>query len=113
MAPAGRTMTCFSVALQDANGNNIASASASVGVTLSVFSGPGTLLGTTTALTSTSGPATATFTNVNIQTAGTYRLLAGSSAGGFRTDTSAIFTVTAGPASRVNFVTLPSNIVAG
>lgn len=110
-ATAGSVMTPFAVTLQDANGANISNAGGSATVTLSVLSGPGRLLGTTSATTPATGTATATFSNVSIREAGTYQLLV--SAGGLRSDTSAAFTVSAGPAYKVGFVTLPSSIVAG
>ena len=104
---AGVAMNAGTVNIQDSNGNNV-NATTQAGITLSVLSGPSTQLSGTTFYTTTSS---ATFTNITFNKAGTYRLLV--SATGYRPDTSAAFTVSAGAASALSFVGQPSNIIAG
>lgn len=104
---AGNFMSSFTVAIQDVNGNNV-SASPSAPITITVFSGPGSIVGGTTTRSTTT---TATFTSLVIEKAGTYRFLASSPS--FRSDTSATFTISAGFADRLGFLTQPTTTVAG
>jgi hypothetical protein len=105
-ATAGSNLTAYSVALQDAAGNTVSSASAQIQV--SVLSGPGSLSGT---LSATTSGGVATFSSTQLQKAGTYKLLATS--GSFHADSSAAITVNPAAADRVNFITQPGNIGAG
>lgn len=95
----------------DAGGNTVTSYSSTV--TLSIRSGTGTsgaALSSTCRGTRVSGVVT--FAGCNIDTAGTgYRLRATDS--GFRTDDSASFDVTVGPAVSLAFTASPSSATAG
>lgn len=104
---AGTAMNAGTVNIQASNGSNV-SMSSSVQISISVLSGPGQINSGQTAYSTTSS---ASFTNITFNTAGRYRLIA--AAPGFDPDTSAEFTITAGPANRLGFITQPHNIVAG
>lgn len=74
-------------------------------VTLSLLSGTGSLNGTLSQSTDASGIAT--FTDLNLNLAGTKQLLAGA---GSLTATSVSFTISAGPAAALAFTTQPSDV---
>ena len=77
-------------------------------VTLSVHSGPGTLSGTVTVGTSS---GVATFSNVLIDTAGSYTLTA--SDGSLTAANSSSFTVSAAAAAKLAYFTEPSDVATG
>ncbi len=97
------------VAIQDASGNTVTSATNSITMAIGNNPGTGFLSGTTTAA-AVSGVAT--FSNLSINRTGTgYTLRAtGASLTGA---TSTAFDITPGPASRVAFTVQPSNATAG
>ncbi|HEX7937764.1 MAG TPA: hypothetical protein VF483_02160, partial [Gemmatimonadaceae bacterium] len=107
-ATAGVALNAGTVAVQDANGTNVASASTSV--TIAVASGPTTSFSTTTGTTLTAAP-TATFSSATFTIAGTYCLVV--TANGYRPDTSAAFTITPAAATRANMLAQPLNSTAG
>jgi autotransporter-associated beta strand protein len=94
------------VDVEDQYGNIVTSDSSNV--TLSIASGPGSLSGTVTVA---AGSGVATFTNVILDTAGTYTLTA--SDGGLAPATSNSFTVTPAAAAKVVYGVQPSNVTAG
>ena len=103
---AGTNLPSFVVRAVDQNGAIVTTASPFV--TLSVLSGPGTIFqGSQT--TASSGAAT--FSVTQLRTAGTYKLLA--TATGFKVDSSASFTISAGALNKLGFVQQPANITAG
>jgi hypothetical protein len=106
-ATAGNVVPFFTVRAVDANGTTVSTATPAV--TISVLSGPTTTLFGTPSATASSGVAS--FSNVQIRTAGTYKLLATST--GFKADSSVAFTVVPGAVSKVGFVTQPTSITAG
>ncbi|HEY8174926.1 MAG TPA: Ig-like domain-containing protein [Gemmatimonadaceae bacterium] len=95
------------VAIQDANGNAVATPNA-VSITISVLSGPASINSGTATISTTSS---ANFPSITFTTSGTYKLLA--SAPGFRTDSSTAFVVAAAAPAKLGIITQPSNIVAG
>jgi uncharacterized repeat protein (TIGR03803 family) len=96
----------ITVDVEDQFGNIVASDSSNV--TLSVNTGPGSIGGTDTVSASN---GVATFSNVVLDTAGSYTLLA--SDGSLSTAISSSFTVTHASASQVAFNQEPSNVTAG
>lgn len=106
-ATAGNVVPFFTVRAVDASGATVTTATP--GVTISVLSGPTTTLFGTTGATASSGVAS--FSSVQIRTAGTYKLLATST--GFKADSSNAFTVVAGSLNRVGWITEPGSITAG
>src|SRR5207247_1582077 len=90
---------------------NLATNDNSDQVTLSVASGPGGFAGTSTLMVTVSG-GIATFSNLILNTAGTYTLGA-SGTGGITGPSSASFTVVAAAAHHLAFGVQPSNAVAG
>jgi uncharacterized repeat protein (TIGR03803 family) len=94
------------VNVEDQFGNVVTTDSSNV--VLSVHSGPGALSGTVTVAASS---GVATFSNVILDTAGSYTLQA--SDGSLTSANSTSFTVTAAAASKVVYATQPSNVVAG
>ena len=96
----------ITVNVEDQFGNLVTVDSSNV--TLSIDTGPGAIGGTDTVAASS---GVATFSNVILDTIGTYTLTA--SDGGLTSATSDSFTVTPGPASQVVFVQQPSDVTAG
>jgi hypothetical protein len=99
------------VTIQDANGNTVTASTASV--TLAITSGTGAsgaVLSGTKTVSTVNGVAT--FSGLSIDKAGTgYTLTASSS--GLTSDTSNVFNVVAGTATRLAFTTPPAGAVAG
>jgi hypothetical protein len=95
------------VQIRDSLGND--AASSAVPVTLNIASGNGTLSGTTTRSTNSSGIAT--FTDLSINLSGSKTLSASSP--GLTTGVSTTFTISAGAATRIVFVQQPTNTLAG
>ena len=95
------------VQLKDTFGNNVSQANKSI--TLSLFSGSGTLSGTVTQLTNASGLAT--FNNLSVNLVGTKSLQAASS--GLTSATSNTFVISAAAASKVAFISQPTDTTAG
>jgi uncharacterized repeat protein (TIGR03803 family) len=94
------------VDVEDAFGNIVTGNSSNV--TLTAASGPGSLSGTTTVAASS---GVATFSNVKINTPGTYTITA--SDGSLTSATSNSITVSAGAASKVVYSVQPSTVTAG
>jgi autotransporter-associated beta strand protein len=94
------------VDVEDQFGNIVTSNSSNV--TVAVASGPGSATGTLT-VAATSGVAT--FSNVKLDTAGSYTLSA--TGGALTSATSNSFTVSAAAASKLVYGTQPSNVTAG
>jgi uncharacterized repeat protein (TIGR03803 family) len=94
------------VDVEDQFGNLVTGNSSNV--TLSVATGPGSLSGTTTVAAS---GGVATFSNIIVDTAGSYTLTA--TDGALTTATSGSFTVSPTAASKVVYNVQPSNVVAG
>ncbi|QSQ27551.1 hypothetical protein JY651_22715 [Pyxidicoccus parkwayensis] len=107
---AGATFaTSVKVTVQDAFGNTVTTPAVSVGVALGNNPSGATLGGTTTATTAS---GVATFANITVDKLGTgYTLVAASSP--LTGVTSNAFNVTAGPASKLAFITPPGNTTAG
>jgi signal peptidase I len=95
------------VAVQDAGGNTVTTAAASV--TLSLNSAAGAALSCTANPRSTSSGA-ATFSSCKVTKPGTYTLAAATS--GLTAATSASFTIISGPATKLAFSTSPSSAVS-
>ncbi len=98
---AGATISPVSVQLRDPFGNNVTTSGVSI---LLALSGTGTLSGTTSQNTNTSGLAS--FANLSINLVGSKRLVATSS--GLAADSTSAFTISAGIANRLNIQTQPS-----
>ena len=97
------------VAVEDAQGNTVPTATNSITVAIGTNPGGGTLSGTATAA---AVAGVATFSNLSIDRVGTgYTLTA--AATGLTGATSAAFNVTVGGATKLAFTTQPSNVVAG
>lgn len=97
------------VAVKDAFGNTITSATTSITLAIATNPGGGALAGTTT-VSAVNGVAT--FANLSINNAGAgYTLTAGGA--GLAGATSASFNITAAPASQLTFTVQPSNTTAG
>jgi autotransporter-associated beta strand protein len=96
----------ITVSVEDQFGNIVASDSSDV--TLSVASGPGSLTGTVTVVAS---GGVATFSNVILDTAGTYTLTAND--GSLTSATSNSFVVSPAAAMKVVYGVGPSNVTAG
>ncbi len=94
------------VDVEDQFGNIVTTDSSNV--TLAVATGPGSASGT---LTVAASGGIATFSNVKINTAGSYTLTA--SDGALTTATSSSFTVSAAAASKLAYGVQPSNVTAG
>ena len=94
------------VDVEDQFGNIVTSDSSSV--TLAVASGPGSASGT---LTVAASSGIATFSNVKLDTAGSYTLTV--SDGSLTSATSSSFAVSAASASKVVYEVQPSNVTAG
>jgi uncharacterized repeat protein (TIGR01451 family) len=77
-------------------------------ITMTVNSGPGTLVGGSVTVAAVNGVAT--YSNLVIDTAGSYTLKA---ADGSITATSNCFLITAGAAEQLAFITQPTNTIAG
>jgi photosystem II stability/assembly factor-like uncharacterized protein len=88
---AGTTMLPVRVALEDAAGNTIPSATGSVTLAFGTGAGPAILSGAT----ASAAGGVATFNSISVDTAGSYTLVASSS--GYASATSASFVVTAFP----------------
>jgi hypothetical protein len=98
------------VSLRSASGASVSAANVSVSVSLGTNPATGTLSGTLTALTNSSG--TATFATLAIDKAGAgYTLTAGSP--GLTGATSSSFTITVGAAAKLQFTTSPTDSFAG
>jgi len=97
------------VAIQDASGDLVPSATNVVTVTIGTNPGSGTLAGTAS-VTAVNGVAT--FSNLRIDRAGTgYTLTA--SADGLTGATSTAFAITAGSATKLVFISQPTDAIAG
>lgn len=98
------------VAVQDASGATVASATNTV--TLSIFTNPGgaTLSGT---LSVTAVAGVATFSNLTLNQLGTGYVLAAVATGLTTGNSSGFNVVAVGPASKLAFTVQPSNVVAG
>jgi hypothetical protein len=94
------------VDVEDQFGNIVTTDNSSV--TLSVNTGPGTLSGTVTV---TASNGIATFSNVELNTAGSYTLAAKD--GSLTSATSNSFTVSSAAATKLAFSVQPSNVTAG
>ncbi len=94
------------VDVEDQFGNIVTSNSSNV--TLAVATGPGSATGT---LTVAASSGVATFSNVKLDTAGSYTLSA--TDGSLTSATSGSFTVSAAAASKLAYGTQPSNVTAG
>jgi len=105
---AGNIIAPVTVQLKDHADANVALAD--VSITVSLFSGSGTLLGTLTQLTDASGLAT--FNDLQINVAGTGKVLRATS-GGLTADDSTSFTINAAAATQVVFVQQPTDAIAG
>ena len=107
---AGASITpAVTVTIEDASGNTVTSATNTVTIAIGTNPASGTL-GGTLAIAAVNGVAT--FSNLNINNAGTgYSLTA--SATGLSGATSTAFNVTAGTASKLVFSVQPSNAAAG
>jgi hypothetical protein len=108
---AGGTMASVVVQVQDVNGNNVASNNVPITVTLSSGSFAG---GSTTTVTSDS-TGKSTFSNLIINTAGSYTMtaLASGIGAGMTSGTSSSFNVMAAAATKLAFTTSPSGATAG
>ena len=109
-ATVGSTFTVQPVVMtRDANGNNsTVGLPSSLTLSLTIASGTGTLLGTTTVDVGTAaGNGVATFSNLEIDTAQTYTLQAAVAGGVLSSATSSSFTV-----ARANTTTVASNATA-
>ena len=105
-ATAGANFTpTVTAEIVDAFGNRVNS---SANVTLAIASGTGSLDGTATVAASN---GLATFSNMNIDEAGSFTLSAASA--GLATDTSASFAISAGAAVDINFIQEPTDATAG
>jgi hypothetical protein len=97
------------LALQDAQGNTLTTATTSITLAIGTNPASGTLAGTTT-VAATSGVAT--FSTLSLNTVGTgYTLTA--TATGLTSATSNAFNITVGAAAKLVFTVQPSNAVAG
>jgi hypothetical protein len=97
------------VAVQDASGNLVTTATKAITMAIGTNPGGGTLSGTTTA---NAVNGVATFFTLSINNLGTgYTLTA--SATGLTSATSSAFNVTLGPPAKLAFTVQPSNVVAG
>jgi hypothetical protein len=106
VAAGGVIAPAVEVVLEDNGSNPVAGYTEPV--TLSVATGPGTLKGTLTEITQN---GVATFSNLSLDTLGTYTLEA--TVPGNITGTSTSFTVTPGAAAELGFVNQPTNTAAG
>lgn len=107
-ATAGATITpAVTVRLKDSLGNNVSTAS--VPITLTITTGTGTLSGTTTQSTNTSGLAT--FSDLSIIPAGSKNLTA--SSGSLASTASSAFTISPGPAKQLVIIQQPASMIAG
>jgi hypothetical protein len=106
---AGASITpAVTVAIQDANGNTVTTATDGVTISIGTNPGSGTLTGTAT-VAAVNGVAT--FSDLSINKAGTgYTLSA--SASGLTGATSGTFDVTPGAAAKLAFTVQPSNVIA-
>src|SRR6185503_16302693 len=104
----GTSMTNLSpsiqVAVQDASGNTVSSASDSI--TLSIATGPGGAAITGGGSTATSS-GVASFASVKLDKAGSYTLTA-TSGGTYGTATSSSITISAGTATQLAFIQVPA-----
>ncbi len=109
-AAAGAAITpAMQVAVQDAQGNTVTTATTSISLAIGSNSASGTLAGTTT-VAAVNGVAS--FANLSINNPGTgYTLIA--SATGLPTATSTAFSINAGAAAKLVFAVQPSNTAAG
>jgi len=107
---AGSTIApAVQVAIQDAQGNTVITAANSLTIAIGTNPAGGTLSGTT-AVAAVNGVAT--FSTLNINSAGTgYTLTV--SAAGLTSATSTAFNVTSGTAAKLAFKVQPSNVAAG
>lgn len=103
------TTPAVQVAVEDAQGNTVTTATNSITLALGTNPGSGTLSGTTT-VAPVNGLAT--FSTVTLSTAGTgYTLVA--TATSLTSATSSVFDVSAGPAAKLVFTVQPSSTAAG
>ncbi|HET9709845.1 MAG TPA: invasin domain 3-containing protein, partial [Gemmatimonadales bacterium] len=109
-AAAGAAITpAVQVAVQDAGGNLVATATNNITITLGANPGGGTLAGT---LTASASGGVAQFSSLNIDKTGTgYTLQA--TAAGLTTAVSTPFTITSGTADHLAFIVQPATAVAG
>lgn len=104
---AGQTMTAFRVAIQDAAGNTVTTATNTVTIALSTGS-----FGAGSTVSTAAVAGVATFSNVSIAAAGTYTI--GASATGLTGTTSSSVTIAAvGPPAKLAFTVHPVNGTAG
>ncbi|HUL48412.1 MAG TPA: hypothetical protein VLT79_00205, partial [Gemmatimonadales bacterium] len=97
------------VAVQDAQGNIVTTATTSITLALGTNPASGTLSGT---MTVAAVNGVATFSTLSLNLAGTgYTLTA--SATGLTAATSSAFNITAGPAAKLVFTVQPGNVAAG
>ncbi|MGB6393713.1 MAG: PKD domain-containing protein [Candidatus Acidiferrales bacterium] len=107
---AGAAITpAVQVTIEDGSGNTVTSATNSVTIAIGNNPAGGTLAG---ALTVNAVNGVATFSNLNINHAGTGYTLAATAAG-LAAATSSAFNVTAGTATKLVFTVQPSNVGAG
>ena len=107
---AGSTITpAVRIAIQDAGGNTVASATGQVTVAIGANPGAGVLSGTTTA---NAVNGVATFSNLSIDKTGTGYTLTGASPG-LTGVTSPAFDVLTGSANRLVFITGPTDRIVG
>ena len=97
------------VQVQDSFGNAVTDSGATV--TMSVNSGPGAFTGGSTTSTTTNAAGLATFSNLVLNTSGSYTIQAASS--GLGTANSGSFTVNAAGANKLVFVQQPGKTVSG
>ncbi len=110
--PSGQTITpAVKVFVGDGVGGGRGNPVPSIDVTLSKAAGSGTLSGTTTQTTDSSGVAT--FNDLSIDTPDTYTLLATASGGRNPTKTSSAFAVSAGPPAFIAFDQQPTDTQSG
>ena len=108
--PGGQTFSpAIQVAIQDASGNTVTTATNSVTLAIGSNQSGGTLSGTTT-VSAVNGVAT--FSTLSIGKAGSGYTLSASAAG-LTGATSASFAITIGPPARLAFAVQPTNTVAG
>jgi hypothetical protein len=98
------------VAAVDAGNNVVTTFNGSVSIAIGVNPGGGTLSGTTT-ITATNGVAT--FSNLSINSAGVGYTLVATISSPSASATSALFDITAGPATQLVFSTQPSDSTGG
>jgi uncharacterized repeat protein (TIGR01451 family) len=110
---AGRTLSTIKVALEDSYGN-LESSNSTAQITMSIASGPsGSAFTSSSTTTATVASGVATFSNLVLDTAGSYTLKATTATTGVASATSSAFTVSAASASQLAFTSVPSSANAG